>query len=110
VDDGMMSETSRIVGLLGTLVVAIAYLPQIVHLARERCSAGVSLDAWMLWLLGSTLIFAHALVVRDVVFVALQAVNILAMVSIIVLCRRYINLVCASHRAAMLKKVVQSGS
>jgi lipid-A-disaccharide synthase-like uncharacterized protein len=105
----MMIETSRIVGLVGTLIVAVAYLPQIVHLARERCSAGVSLDAWMLWLLGSALIFSHALVVMDVVFVALQAVNILAMVSIIVLCKRYMNLVCASHRAAM-RKVVQSGS
>jgi lipid-A-disaccharide synthase-like uncharacterized protein len=104
-----MIETTRIVGLVGTLIVAIAYLPQIVHLARERCSAGVSLDAWMLWLLGSVLIFPRALVVMDVVFVALQAVNILAMVSIIVLCKRYVNLVCASHRAAMWK-VVESGT
>ena len=104
-----MSESSRIVGLFGTLIVASAYVPQIVHLAKERCSAGVSLHAWTLWLLGSALIFAHALVVMDLVFVALQAVNILAMVTIIVLCRRYINLVCAAHKAA-LREAVESDS
>ncbi|MGH9786268.1 MAG: PQ-loop domain-containing transporter [Terriglobia bacterium] len=96
-----MSQASKILGFAGTLIVVIAYVPQIVHLARERCSAGVSLHAWMLWLLGSVLIFSHALVVMDVVFITLQSVNILAISLIIVLCKRYTNMVCATHKTAM---------
>lgn len=100
-----MDQAFRIAGFVGTLVVAAAYVPQIVHLAREHCSAGVSLPAWLLWLLGSVLIFAHALVVMDAVFIALQAVNILAMLLIIVLSKRYINMVCATHREAMRQAI-----
>ncbi|HSS44686.1 MAG TPA: PQ-loop repeat-containing protein [Thermoanaerobaculia bacterium] len=96
-----MSQAHKIFGFAGTIIVAIAYVPQIVHLARKRCSAGVSLHAWLLWLLGSVLIFAHALVVMDVVFITLQAVNILAMFLIIVLCKRYTNMVCAAHKVAL---------
>jgi lipid-A-disaccharide synthase-like uncharacterized protein len=104
-----MSQASEIGGFAGTLIMAIAYVPQIVHLARERCSAGVSLPAWLLWLLGSVLIFSHALVVMDVVFITLQTVNILAMFLIIVLCKRYTNMVCTAHRVA-IREAVQCAS
>jgi uncharacterized protein with PQ loop repeat len=93
-------QAAEIAGFVGTIVMAIAYVPQIVHLARERCSAGVSLPAWLLWLAGSVLICTHAFVVRDVVFLTLQAVNIVAMLSVIVLSRRYANMICASHELA----------
>ena len=95
-----MNQLSEIAGAAGTLVVAIAFLPQIIHLAKEYCSAGVSLNAWLLWLLGSVLIFLHALNEMDVVFITLQIVNIAAISLIILLSRRYSKLVCTSHRIA----------
>ncbi len=100
-----MSQASRVVGLAGTLIVAIGYLPQIVHLAKERCSAGLSLRAWLLWLLGSALVFLHALAVRDVVFITIQTINMLAMLLIIVLCKRFTNMICATHRLAALEAI-----
>jgi lipid-A-disaccharide synthase-like uncharacterized protein len=93
----MMAQVAQILGFIGTLIVAIGYLPQIVHIAREGCSAGVSVNAWYLWLLASVLVFTHAFMVVDVVFVALQTVNIFAIMTIIVLAKRYEHMVCKIH-------------
>lgn len=95
----MMAQASNVLGFIGTLIVAIGYLPQIVHIAREGCSAGVSISAWYLWLLSSVLIAAHAFVVFDVVFMALQAVNMVAIATVIVLAKRYERMVCRTHQA-----------
>jgi lipid-A-disaccharide synthase-like uncharacterized protein len=80
------------------VTVAIGYLPQILHLARERCSAGVSLVAWEIWLLSSFLVLAHAFEMFDPVFMTLQAVHIVAILLIIWLARRYRGMTCAFHR------------
>ena len=39
------------IGLLGTLKAGAAYVPQISHLVRARCSAGISRLAFEVWLL-----------------------------------------------------------
>lgn len=93
----MTAQVAQVLGFIGTLIVAIGYLPQIVHIAREGCSAGVSVSAWALWLLSSVLIFTHAFVVVDVVFIVLQSVNILAIVAVIILAKRYERMVCRTH-------------
>ena len=93
-----MSEIFQLLGFAGTVIVAVAYLPQILHLTKEHCSAGVSVRAWVLWLLASALIFTHAFDVFDYVFMALQVVNIVAIVLIIVMAKRYTRMVCASHK------------
>jgi lipid-A-disaccharide synthase-like uncharacterized protein len=93
-----MRQVSQILGFLGTVTVAIGYLPQIRHLAREHCSAGVSIVAWQIWLLSSFLIFSHAFEVFDLVFITLQTVHIVAISSIISLARRYQGMTCAFHR------------
>ena len=94
----MTAEVSNILGFIGTIIVAIGYVPQIVHMAREKCSAGVSISARFLWLLASLLIATHAFVVFDVVFIVLQAVNIMAGVTVIVLAKRYERMFCLSHQ------------
>lgn len=93
------ATVSQILGFLGALIVAIGYIPQIVHIAREGCSAGVSVKAWLLWLLASILVFSHAFAVLDGVFIALQAVNIVAIITIIVLAKRFERRVCKAHLA-----------
>jgi lipid-A-disaccharide synthase-like uncharacterized protein len=93
-----MRQLSQILGFLGTVTVVIGYLPQIRHLAREHCSAGVSIVAWQAWLIASFLIFLHALEVVDLVFITLQSVHIVAIILIIWLARRYRGMTCAFHR------------
>lgn len=94
----MMVQVTSVLGFIGTVIAAIGYLPQTVHLAREGCSAGVSVKAWCLWLLSSVLIATHAFAVFNAVFIALQVVNILAIATIIVLAKRYEGMVCRSHQ------------
>jgi uncharacterized protein with PQ loop repeat len=94
----MMAQVFITLGFIGTIIAAIGYLPQIVHLARERCSAGVSVKAWYLWFLSSWLIAGHAFVVFDLVFIVLQLVNILAIATVIVLAKRYEGMFCLRHQ------------
>ena len=94
----MTAQVTSVLGFIGTILVAIAYLPQIGHMARERCSAGVSVKAWYLWLLSGLLIATHAFAVLDTVFIALQVVNILAIATVIVLAKRYQGMACQSHQ------------
>lgn len=93
-----MRQLFQILGFLGTVTVAIGYLPQVRHLARERCSAGVSIVAWQIWLLSSLLILSHAFERFDLVFITLQIVHLVAIILIISLAKRYRGMTCAFHR------------
>ena len=59
-------------GVAGIAISMLAYLPQVVHLAKEHCSAGVSSRAWAMWLVSSLLIGALAVHRHDAVFILLQ--------------------------------------
>ena len=76
----------------------VAYLPQVVHLGRQHCSAGVSSPAWALWVASSLLIGAQALE-RNLVFWP-QGINRLR-ASRFGLAYRYRGMVCELHRREM---------
>jgi len=87
----------EILGAMGIAISALAYGPQVIHLAREHCSAGVSSRAWAMWLTSSLLVGALAVHHRDMVFVMLQ-VSTLASASVIVfLAHRYRGMACEVH-------------
>ncbi len=99
-------------GILGTVGIAIsmlAYLPQVVHLAKEHCSAGVSSRAWTMWLLSSLLIGALALHRHDVVFILLQISSLGSAAVILFLSYRYRGLVCEAHLHAIPKRWIGTG-
>jgi uncharacterized protein with PQ loop repeat len=98
-----IAQVTRVLGSVGAIVVAVGYIPQIVHIAREGCSAGVSVRAWTLWLISSGLIMAHALAVADPVFIALQGVNIAAILAIIALAKRFERGTCKTHAAGPVR-------
>ena len=94
-----MSQTTlfELLGIAGISIGVIAYVPQVVHLAREHCSAGVSGRAWAMWLTSSLLIGALALHRHDPVFVALQASSLTSTAVIVFLTHRYRGMVCEAH-------------
>ena len=98
--------TSQILGFVGTALVIGGYIPQIVHLIKERCTAGISIPAFSLWCAASLLFVIHAAVIRDSVFVGVQIVNLVAGGLIVVFCKRYEGEVCPFHREATAKKTV----
>jgi lipid-A-disaccharide synthase-like uncharacterized protein len=78
----------ELLGITGIAISVLAYLPQVVHLAREHCSAGVSSRAWTMWLLSSVLIGALALHRHDLVFVLLQISTLTSAAIILSLAQR----------------------
>jgi len=73
------------------------YLPQIIHLVTERCSAGVSPEAYWMWVASAFLLLAYALIRRDAVFVALQAYHLVAGAVILRCCLKYRDQFCEDH-------------
>ena len=69
-------STSQILGAVGTALVIVGYVPQIGHLMRQHCTAGISILAFSLWCLASLLFLVHGAVIGDAVFVVVQAVNL----------------------------------
>lgn len=87
-------------GFVGAGLAGAAYVPQIWHLAREHCSAGVSRVAFTAWLVASLLVTAHAIAIGATVFVALGTIQICATGVILVYSSRYASSYCASHLPA----------
>jgi lipid-A-disaccharide synthase-like uncharacterized protein len=88
----------HILGVIGTGIVLVGYLPQIIHLVRERCAWGISQRSWMLWLLGGCFLLAYSLLKRDIIFSAVQVIQIVAISLTIYYARRSIR-VCPHHLA-----------
>jgi uncharacterized protein with PQ loop repeat len=84
-------------GLAGALLAGYAYVPQIVHLVRERCSAGISREAFALWFLSSILVTVNAVFIGSWVFIALGVIQICATGIISYYSTRYKDSVCPYH-------------
>ena len=92
--------TTQILGFVATGLVIVGYIPQIVHLIKERCTAGISISAFSLWCTASLLFLIHAAMIGDTVFVGAQTVNLVAGGLIVGFCKRYEGAVCPFHRDA----------
>lgn len=88
---------SQILGLIGTGIVVAAYIPQIHHMVKDHCSAGISMKAYALWCVASILFLIHAAIIRDVVFIFVQIVNLVATLAIVIFVRRYERQMCLTH-------------
>ena len=88
---------SQFFGFLGTTAAILAYLPQIIHLVKEHCSAGISRYAYTLWFVASTLLLIHAFIIGDKVFTTLMIFNTVANTIIIFCASRFKENFCKSH-------------
>ena len=86
-------------GSLGTLLVIGAYIPQIVHLVRERCSSRVSIAADTVWCAASLILLTYTVSLRDPVFVAPQLYQAGATGLIALLTWHCNPALCERHRA-----------
>ena len=88
---------TEIAGLAGAGLAGAAYVPQISHLVRARCSAGISPLAFAAWLLASVLTTTHAVAIGAAVFVALGGIQIVATALIMLYAARYKDTPCPVH-------------
>lgn len=84
-------------GFAGTALVVVAYLPQISHLIKSTCTAGVSPFAYSVWSVSAILLLIYAITVGDPVFIALQAYQLLVTASILILSWKSHGRLCDVH-------------
>jgi uncharacterized protein with PQ loop repeat len=96
----MAMRISQILGAIGTGLVIGGYLPQVRHLLKEHCSAGLSPVAFALWCSAALLFLTYAVVIHDIVFIAVQCVNLVANGFILMLTRRFEGQLCVLHRGS----------
>jgi hypothetical protein len=92
-----MLTATEIAGFAGAGLAGTAYIPQISHLIRARCSAGISRLAFEAWLLASVLTTARAIAIGAGVFIMLGGIQIVATALIMVCTIRYKDTPCPVH-------------
>jgi lipid-A-disaccharide synthase-like uncharacterized protein len=100
----------EILGIAGITISMLAYVPQVVHLGKEHCSAGISRRAWAMWLVGSLLVGALAVHRGDLVFIALQFSTLTSAAIILILAQKYRGLVGATHAADPARQLAATGA
>ena len=90
-------RATELAGFIGTGIAGAAYVPQIWHLTRERCSAGLSRLAFGAWLASSVLMTVHAIAIGAAVFITLGVVQLAAIGTILFFASRFEGSYCASH-------------
>ncbi len=92
-----MSFSTEWLGFAGTALCIFAYLPQVIHLIKERCSAGLCAGAYFTWGFASVLLLSYAIIKRDPVFIALQTYQLGATALIYYFCIKYKDHFCEDH-------------
>jgi hypothetical protein len=92
-----MLTTTEIAGFAGAGLAGAAYVPQISHLIRARCAAGISRLAFEIWLLASLLTTARAIAIHAGVFIVLGGIQIVATTVIMLYAARYKDTPCPIH-------------
>ena len=92
-----MLTATEIAGFVGAGLAGAAYIPQISHLIRARCPAGISPLAFAVWLVASVLTTARAIAIHAGVFIVLGGIQIVATALIMLFAARYKDTPCPSH-------------
>jgi hypothetical protein len=92
-----MLTATEIAGFAGAGLAGAAYVPQISHLVRARCSAGISRLAFEVWLLASLLTTAQAIAIHAGVFITLGGIQIAATAVITFCATQYKDMPCPTH-------------
>jgi hypothetical protein len=107
-----MLTITEIAGFAGAGLAGAAYVPQISHLIRARCSAGISRLAFEAWLLASLLTTARAIAIHAGVFIVLGGIQIVATALIMLYAIRYKDTPCPVHlpRQPAAKTATETGT
>ncbi len=107
-----MLTITEIAGFAGAGLAGAAYIPQISHLIRARCSAGISRLAFASWFLAALLISVRAIAIGAGVFIVLGGIQIVATALIVFYAARYKDTPCPSHlpRPPGAKTAARTGS
>lgn len=66
----------EVMGVIGTILAAIAYVPQITALLRTRSAKDISVRTWQVWFVSAVLIMTNAVRSDDIMFKTLSISNV----------------------------------
>ncbi len=92
-----MNVSIEWLGFAGMALCVLAYLPQIIHLIKEHCSAGLSPGAYCMWGIAALVLLVYAIAKRDAVFISLQSYHVGAGALIFYYCLKYRDQLCEEH-------------
>jgi uncharacterized protein with PQ loop repeat len=96
-DGEFVVQATEVAGFAGVGLAGAAYLPQITHLIRAHCSAGISRLAFAVWFVSSLLVTTRAAAVREGVFIVLGVIQVVATILICVFAAIYKDSYCEIH-------------
>ena len=99
-----MDNSNEWLGFAGMALSVLAYLPQVIHLIRERCSGGLSPGAYCMWGIAASLLLIYAIAKRDPVFVSLQSYHVGASGLLFYYCLRYRGQPCGLRDRGQLRE------
>ncbi len=102
-----MNVSIEWIGFTGIALSVVAYLPQIIHLLKEHCSAGLSPWAYCMWVISALLLLTYAIVKKDTVFISLQGYEVGACALIFYYCLKYRDQLCEDHGGETLEVRLQ---
>ena len=102
-----MLRATEVAGFIGAALAGGAYVPQISHLIRAHCSAGISRFAFGVWLVSSLLVTSHAIAIRADVFIVLGVIQVIATILICIYAKVYENSYCDIHLPRVLDATAQ---
>ena len=94
-------DLSQISGFAGAIISCMAYIPQIIHLIKEKCAEGISIKAFASWFLASSLLLFHAIMIKSVIFILFQTGSLLAISIILIFAYKYRKHLCKKHKNMM---------
>ena len=106
---GVLTVT-EIAGFIGVGLAGVAYVPQIWHLVRVHCSAGISRFAFCLWLGATLLVTTNAIATGATVFIVLGGVQVVATALILLYTTKYRSTYCADHMPVDLGAGSETGA
>jgi len=90
--------TPSILGFIGAILVAVAYIPQIFHIVRQHCAYGISVRAWFIWFLAALLILPRAIISGEKLFAALLIIQSIATAFILIFSYFHQDRFCPKHK------------
>ena len=81
----LFTSLALIAGIIGTL----AYAPQIHHIIKTKNAKGISVKAWLLWLLTGLIILVYSVHKGDIVFITLTTLNSISIITVLILAFKY---------------------
>lgn len=79
------------------MVAGVAYVPQVWHLVRVHCAAGISRFAFSLWLGAALLVTTNAVATGATLFIVLGGVQIAATALVLIYATKYRSTYCDGH-------------